>query len=181
MAPRLASGMLLVLLACTGQLLAQSVQDAPVPTSDTTSQTSSCKRAGDSKYAVNGEGQRCLRYSWGLAARASDLGGDAQNFRLRPSLGLEYGRWSLGSLDADDWLGYGGLRKQSSLAYRLSDSEKWHTKVSASLVNLSTGEGLDSLEGGRYTLRARLAVSYQYSATVQVGGDIAPGKIVKSA
>jgi hypothetical protein len=151
-----------------GAVMAQSEASAP----DKKEQAETCRPTAGSKQAVRGDGSLCLRYSWGLGIRASDIGGNDQNFRLRPSLGLEYGRWSLGVLSADDWLGYSGLRKQSSLAYRLSDDPKWKTRLSLSATNVNTGEGLDSLEGGRYTLRARFAVGYQYSPRVQIGGDI---------
>ncbi len=115
----------------------------------------------------------CLRYSWGFNVQVNDLGGDAQKFRLRPSLGLQYGRWSLGVANADDWLGFAGLRKQSSLAYRFGNSEHWRARASLSIVNVGTGEGLDSLEGGRYTLRGRLSTSYRYSPNVSFGTELA--------
>lgn len=171
------SGLFLWLLTLMSGAIAQSVDSIPAPppspSPETSAQLNTCKLSRDSTRAINEEGSRCLRYSLGLALRASDIGGDGQSFRLRPSIGLEYGRWSLGVLSADDWLGYSGLRKQSSLSYRLSDDAKWRTRLSLSAVNVNTGEGLSSLEGGRYTLRGRFSVGYQYSPSVQIGGDIA--------
>lgn len=164
-------------VALTCGAMAQDAKPIPTPTpaSEPTAQLNACKPLRDANQATNSDsdGSRCLRYSWGLALRASDLGGNGQSFRLRPSIGLEYGRLSLGVLSADDWLGYSGLRKQSSLAYRLGNDTQWRTKVSLSAVNVNSGEGLDSLEGGRYTLRGRLSVAYQYSPRIQIGGDIA--------
>lgn len=154
--------------------LAQNAAPAPEPSasSDGQAKIDVCKRARSSDSPSTEPSARCLRYSWGLGIQASDIGGDGQRFRLRPSLGLEYGRFSLGVLSADDWLGYSGLRKQSSLSYRLSDDPNWRSRLSLSAVNVNSGEGLGSLEGGRYTLRARLAVGYQLSPRVQLGGDI---------
>jgi hypothetical protein len=172
-----AAGICWLSIGWAGAALAQST----LPAQEGQAKPDTCQQSLGSKQATRDDGSPCLRYSWGLSIRAGDIGGDGQSFRLRPSLGLEYGRWSLGVLSADDWLGYSGLRKQSSLSYRLSDSTQWRTRISLSAVNVNTGEGLGSLEGGRYTLRGRVSVGYQYSPLVQMGGDISHDLLKRGA
>lgn len=116
-------------------------------------------QAQDSPKADDPDAKKRVRWSYGVRVKVSDLGGLGQSSRVRPALGLRWGRWSVGTVDADDFVGANLFQRQPSLAYRVVQEPELNISASLRLHNLSTGEGFDALSKGRHTIRARLVGS----------------------
>jgi hypothetical protein len=105
-----------------------------------------------------------LQWAYGLRLRTADLSDLSGSTRLRPALGLRYGRWRFGTVDQEDLTTAYTAQRQASLGYQLAEGRDLNATVSLRLHNMSMGEGIDSLGGGRYTLRSRLALSQRLDA-----------------
>ncbi len=100
-----------------------------------------------------------VRWSYGVRVKVSDAGGPDRSTRLRPALGLRWGRWSVGTVDADDFVGANLFQREPALAYRIVQDPGLTLSASLRLHNLSTGEGFDALSKGKHTIRGRLVGS----------------------
>lgn len=102
------------------------------------------------------EKPKVLNYTLGLRLRAEDINQDTHHFRLRPILGLSYGRWRLGIGDGQDWLRFNSFRKESGLSYQWLENKNIDLGLSLRVHNLQTGEAFDVFEAGKKTLRSRV-------------------------
>lgn len=109
--------------------------------------------------------QSKLHYTLGIRMRADDLNQDSRSAKLRPVLGLRYGRWRVGIGDGQEWLRFNSFRKEPSLSYQWIENSDISLGLSMRIHNLNTGEAFDIFEPGRKTLRSRmlaLGVSYAW-------------------
>ena len=79
---------------------------------------------------------------------------------LRPTLGLRYGRWRIGTVDSKTWPQFGQALQDNSLTYDWLKDSQWHTGFSASVVNLDQDTTFDAFKAGRKTLRIRASLDY---------------------
>ena len=116
-------------------------------------------------------------YVLGVRWSVPDLTKPTEANKLRPTLGFRYGRWRIGSSsDADRWLALSGSRRDSGLAYELTDSERISTSLSLRVHNITVGESTATLDKGRHTLRGRAQLGYQitphWSAALELTHDL---------
>ena len=95
-------------------------------------------------------------YTLGLRVRADDIHQGTQSVKLRPVIGIRYGRWRVGIGDGQEWLRFNSFRKEPSLSYQWVEKRDVTLGVSLRIHNLTTGEGFDVFEPGRKTLRSRI-------------------------
>ena len=95
-------------------------------------------------------------YTLGLRVRADDINQDTQSVKLRPVIGIRYGRWRVGIGDGQEWLRFNSFRKEPSLSYQWVEKRDVSLGVSLRIHNLTTGEAFDVFEPGRKTLRSRI-------------------------
>jgi hypothetical protein len=83
--------------------------------------------------------------------------GDWQNTaRVRPVIGLRYGKWQLGIGDGRAWRNLGQFGSEPTLSYQFMDEHDVNIGLSMRVHNVSTGESFDVFEGGKNTLRTRI-------------------------
>jgi hypothetical protein len=83
--------------------------------------------------------------------------GDWQNTaRVRPVIGLRYGKWQLGIGDGRAWRNLGQFGSEPTLSYQVMDEPDLNIGLSMRVHNVSTGESFDVFEGGKNTLRTRV-------------------------
>jgi hypothetical protein len=114
----------------------------------------------------------CIRYALGLRFKLSGAPGSGTTGKLRPIVGLQYGPWSVGVANIDNWLGYSGGTRETGVSYRAIDTPRLSTSLSARVLNIATGEGVEGLNKGRYTLRARATSSYRLTERWSLGADM---------
>ncbi len=173
-------GLLLLLVACAVPMVARA-QDAhfvqvPASAVAASSPTGSAASATATTPVLTEE-RKPNTYSLGLRLRVAGGGSSGTTTKLRPTLGLRYGRWRLGtSTDMDSWLAFGTFRREPTLAYDFGKTDKLSTTLSLRLHNISTNEGFDAFETGRHTLRARVmfgyALSPEWSAGLELTQDL---------
>jgi len=95
-------------------------------------------------------------YTLGLRVRADDINQDTQSVKLRPVIGIRYGRWRVGIGDGQEWLRFNSFRKEPSLSYQWVENRDVSLGVSLRIHNLTTDEAFDVFEPGRKTLRSRV-------------------------
>lgn len=114
----------------------------------------------DSSPAVHGETRPSeLVWSLGLRIRMDDMG-HAGQLRLRPMIGLRYGRWHTGAVDGETWHRFGQIKTDNTLTYDWLDSENWRTSLSASIVNMDRDSSFDTFQSGRKTVRGKATIDY---------------------
>lgn len=59
-----------------------------------------------------------LKYTLGLKIRMDDIHQTTQSTKLRPVVGLRYGKWRVGIGDGEEWLRFNSFRKEPSLSYQ---------------------------------------------------------------
>ena len=112
------------------------------------------------------------RYSVGARLYFQDQPDGQSSTKLKPMLGVAYGRWKIGSMASDDWLRFNSFRKEPSISYDFLDSRKIRFGVSVRIHNLSTQEGWDGFSGGRKTLRGRAQVTYLLDDRWAIGSEL---------
>lgn len=122
------------------------------------------------------EPQSKLHYTLGIRMRADDLNQDTRSAKLRPVLGLRYGRWRVGIGDGQEWLRFNSFRKEPSLSYQWIENSDISLGLSMRIHNLNTGEAFDIFEPGRKTLRSRvlanMRITDRWSAGVEWTQDV---------
>lgn len=120
--------------------------------------------------------QSKLHYTLGIRMRADDLNQDTRSAKLRPVLGLRYGRWRVGIGDGQEWLRFNSFRKEPSLSYQWIENSDISLGLSMRIHNLNTGEAFDIFEPGRKTLRSRvlanMRITDRWSAGVEWTQDV---------
>ena len=107
-------------------------------------------------------------YSLGLRTEIANLSHPG-SMKLRPSLGLRYGRWRIGQTDGTDWHRFGQVLQDSNLTYDVRQDTKWSVSLSGSIINLDNDSHFDTFKAGRKTLRAKAGLDYRLPNRWSVG------------
>ena len=97
-----------------------------------------------------------LYYTLGTRLKSNDLGDWQNSARVRPVIGLRYGKWQLGIGDGRAWRNLGQFGSEPTLSYQVMDEQDLNIGLSMRVHNVSTGESFDVFEGGKNTLRSRV-------------------------
>lgn len=112
-----------------------------------------------------------LKYTLGLKIRMDDIHQDTQSSKLRPVLGLRYGKWRLGIGDGQEWLRFNSFRKEPTLSYQWIENRNIDLGLSLRVHNLNTGEAFDVFEPGRKTLRSRVLSNLRIDRRWSAGAE----------
>ena len=97
-----------------------------------------------------------LSYTLGTRLKSNDMGDWQNTARVRPVIGLRYGKWQLGIGDGRAWRNLGQFGSEPTLSYQVMDEPDLNIGLSMRVHNVSTGESFDVFEGGKNTLRTRV-------------------------
>jgi hypothetical protein len=97
-----------------------------------------------------------LSYTLGTRLKSNDMGDWQNTARVRPVIGLRYGKWQLGIGDGRAWRNLGQFGSEPTLSYQFMDEHDVNIGLSMRVHNVSTGESFDVFEGGKNTLRTRI-------------------------
>ena len=97
-----------------------------------------------------------LSYTLGTRLKSNDMGEWQNTARVRPVIGLRYGKWQLGIGDGRAWRNLGQFGSEPTLGYQVMDEPDLNIGLSMRVHNVSTGESFDVFEGGKNTLRTRV-------------------------
>lgn len=97
-----------------------------------------------------------LSYTLGTRLKSNDMGDWQNTARVRPVIGLRYGKWQLGIDDGRAWRNLGQFGSEPTLSYQFMDEHDVNIGLSMRVHNVSTGESFDVFEGGKNTLRTRI-------------------------
>jgi len=97
-----------------------------------------------------------LSYTLGTRLKSNDMGDWQNTARVRPVIGLRYGKWQLGIGDGRAWQNLGQFGSEPTLSYQVMDEPDLNIGLSMRVHNVSTGESFDVFEGGKNTLRTRV-------------------------
>ena len=97
-----------------------------------------------------------LSYTLGTRLKSNDMGEWQNTARVRPVIGLRYGKWQLGIGDGRAWRNLGQFGSEPTLSYQVMDEPDLNIGLSMRVHNVSTGESFDVFEGGKNTLRTRV-------------------------
>jgi len=97
-----------------------------------------------------------LSYTLGTRLKSNDMGDWQNTARVRPVIGLRYGKWQLGIGDGRAWRNLGQFGSEPTLSYQFMDEHDVNIGLSMRVHNVSTGESFDVFEGGKNTLRTRV-------------------------
>lgn len=97
-------------------------------------------------------------YTLGSRIKSTDSESGQQTTRLRPVVGLRYGKWQLGIGDGRSWRDVGQFGSEPTLSYQLFEEPELSVGLSMRVHNVSTGETFDVFDGGKNTLRSRVRV-----------------------
>jgi hypothetical protein len=97
-----------------------------------------------------------LYYTLGTRLKSNDMGDLQNSARVRPVIGLRYGKWQLGIGDGRAWRNLGQFGSEPTLSYQVMDEPDLNIGLSMRVHNVSTGESFDVFEGGKNTLRTRV-------------------------
>jgi len=97
-----------------------------------------------------------LYYTLGTRLKSNDMGDWQNTARVRPVIGLRYGKWQLGIGDGRAWRNLGQFGSEPTLSYQVMDEHDFNIGLSMRVHNVSTGESFDVFEGGKNTLRTRV-------------------------
>jgi len=130
----------------------------------------------DATDALTAKPDTPWNYTLGMRVRADDINQASRSAKLRPVLGLRYGRWRVGIGDGQEWLRFNSFRKEPSLSYQWIEKNDISLGLSMRIHNLNTNEGFDVFEPGRKTLRSRVLanvrITDRWSAGVEWTQDL---------
>lgn len=101
-----------------------------------------------------------ISYSLGSKLEIPDLH-RFEGLKLRPTIGIRYGRWRIGAADSQSWASFGQALQDSNLTYDWLKDTQWQTSLSASVINLDKDATFDAFRAGRKTLRASATLNYK--------------------
>lgn len=99
-----------------------------------------------------------FNYTLGIRLKSNDISSWSQAARLRPIIGLSYGKWRVGIGDGQNWQSVGQYGTEPSLSYQLIEKNDLAIGLSMRVHNTHTGESFDVFESGEKTLRSRLQI-----------------------
>jgi hypothetical protein len=154
-----------VLFFCANSMAQDFSQDIPDKASEEAVQN-----------AIKDPAPSTLKYTLGLKIRMDDIHQNTQSTKLRPVVGLRYGKWRVGIGDGEEWLRFNSFRKEPSLSYQLIEKRNVDLGLSMRVHNLNTGESFDAFEPGRKTLRGRLLsnlrINRRWTAGIELTHDL---------
>lgn len=113
------------------------------------------------------------RYTFGMRFAASDLQDVRRDtLKLRPVVGIRWGRWKVGIGDGTEWLRFSGFRKEPGISYDWFDSRRVHFGVSVRIQNIDTGRDWDPFDSGRHTARGRALWSFDLDDRTSLGLEL---------
>ena len=112
-----------------------------------------------------------LYYTLGTRLKSNDLGDWQNTARVRPVIGLRYGKWQLGIGDGRAWRNLGQFGSEPTLSYQVTDEPDLNIGLSMRVHNVSTGESFDVFEGGKNTLRTRVMMHRKINKRWRLNGD----------
>jgi hypothetical protein len=120
--------------------------------------------------AIIGEADQ-IYYTLGTRLKSYDMGDWQNTARVRPVIGLRYGKWQLGIGDGRAWRNLGQFGSEPTLSYQVMDEPDLNIGLSMRVHNVSTGETFDVFEGGRNTLRTRVMMHRKINKRWRLNGD----------
>ena len=120
--------------------------------------------------AIIGEADQ-LYYTLGTRLKSNDMGDWPNTARVRPVIGLRYGKWQLGIGDGRAWRNLGQFGSEPTLSYQVMDEPDLNIGLSMRVHNVSTGESFDVFEGGKNTLRTRVMMHRKINKRWRLNGD----------
>ena len=120
--------------------------------------------------AIIGEADQ-LYYTLGTRLKSNDMGDWQNTARVRPVIGLRYGKWQLGIGDGRAWRNLGQFGSEPTLSYQVMDEPDLNIGLSMRVHNVSTGESFDVFEGGKNTLRTRVMMHRKINKRWRLNGD----------
>ena len=112
-----------------------------------------------------------LSYTLGTRLKSNDMGDWQNTARVRPIIGLRYGKWQLGIGDGRAWRNLGQFGSEPTLSYQVMDEPDLNIGLSMRVHNVSTGESFDVFEGGKNTLRTRVMMHRKINKRWRLNGD----------
>ena len=112
-----------------------------------------------------------LYYTLGTRLKSNDMGDWQNTARVRPVIGLRYGKWQLGIGDGRAWRNLGQFGSEPTLSYQVMDKPDLNIGLSMRLHNVSTGESFDVFEGGKNTLRTRVMLHRKINQRWRLNAD----------
>ena len=145
-------------LACTFLILAlyANQSHAEVDSSDQTATLSDSNK---------------VTYTIGMRLKSNDIAEWQHSAKIRPVIGLKYGKWRLGIGDGQAWQGSTQFGSEPALSYQLLDDANLDVGVSMRIHNISTGESFDVFEGGQKTLRSRVMLKHKINRYLRTSFD----------
>ena len=120
--------------------------------------------------AIIGEANQ-IYYTLGTRLKSNDMGDWKNTARVRPVIGLRYGKWQLGIGDGRAWRNLGQFGSEPTLSYQVMDEPDLNIGLSMRVHNVSTGESFDVFEGGKNTLRTRVMMHRKINKRWRLNGD----------
>ena len=120
--------------------------------------------------AIIGEADQ-IYYTLGTRLKSNDMGDWPNTARVRPVIGLRYGKWQLGIGDGRAWRNLGQFGSEPTLSYQVMDEPDLNIGLSMRVHNVSTGESFDVFEGGKNTLRTRVMMHRKINKRWRLNGD----------
>jgi len=120
--------------------------------------------------AIIGEADQ-IYYTLGTRLKSNDMGDWQNTARVRPVIGLRYGKWQLGIGDGRAWRNLGQFGSEPTLSYQVMDEPDLNIGLSMRVHNVSTGESFDVFEGGKNTLRTRVMMHRKINKRWRLNGD----------
>jgi hypothetical protein len=112
-----------------------------------------------------------IYYTLGTRLKSNDMGDWQNTARVRPVIGLRYGKWQLGIGDGRAWRNLGQFGSEPTLSYQVMDEQDLNIGLSMRVHNVSTGESFDVFEGGKNTLRTRVMMHRKINKRWRLNGD----------
>ena len=112
-----------------------------------------------------------IYYTLGTRLKSNDMGDWQNTARVRPVIGLRYGKWQLGIGDGRAWRNLGQFGSEPTLSYQVMDEHDLNIGLSMRVHNVSTGESFDVFEGGKNTLRTRVMMHRKINKRWRLNGD----------
>jgi hypothetical protein len=110
-------------------------------------------------------------YTLGTRVKSNDLANFDQTVKVRPVIGLRYGKWQLGIGDGRAWRNLGQFGNEPTLSYQLLDEPDLNIGLSFRGHNVSTGESFDAFESGKNTIRTRVMLNRKISRNWRMNLD----------
>jgi hypothetical protein len=110
-------------------------------------------------------------YTLGTRLKSNDMADWQNSARLRPVVGLRYGKWQVGIGDGRAWRDLGQYGSEPTLSYQVMDEPDFNIGLSMRVHNVSTGESFDVFEGGKNTLRTRVMLHQKLTKRWRMNAD----------